>query len=794
MTGAKQGKGEQPEREPHRAEVPPEPGWERLGRGGPGRRDVDPLFRLLVENARDLIYRYRFLPEPGFEYVSPAAKAMTGYTQEEFYHDPDLFHNLIHPSDRGEFETVVRARAARRRPVALRWVRKDGGVLWVETQFEQVRDGQGNLVAVEGVARNVSEHRLAEAAVRQYSRMLSDAERIAHLGSWEWNVDRDLMSWSQELCAIHGIPRDEFGATYSAFLERVHPEDRPRVDAEIRAALKDQRPFHILHRILRSDGQVRHVEARGDSLREDGGDAVRVVGTVQDVTEARLSKDRFRTLLEAAPDAMLVVDGAGRINLLNAQAEELFGYQPGELVGKQVEELVPEALRGDHLKHRKEFMEHPRRRPMGAALELKGRRKDGSEVPVEISLSPVPGDPGPQVVATVRDVTERRRIEQERREAQARLEEVERLKALDELKSDFITMAAHELGNPITPIQLQLHMLKALRPTLDAQGQASLDVLDRNVDRLAGLIGDLLLAARHQTHRLGITKEPVDLVALVREAVDAYQDEAKKAGIRIEVEAPEDLELRADRGRIGEVLDNLLSNAIKYAGGTRFVSVQVRQDGELAYVRVRDSGIGFDDEQAAHLFRPFSRVHDEQAGRPGGTGLGLYICQALVELHGGRIWAESDGPGKGSTFTFGLPLTANAVATAPLQILVVEDSKADFVLLEAALGEGKVACQLHHVLDGEDAIQFLDRQGPYKEAPRPDLLFLDINLPRKSGYDVLSHMRKNPALADIPVFMLTASDAEKDLRKSYDMQATAFLTKPLDTDRLRLLLESMRLR
>jgi CheY-like chemotaxis protein len=319
-------------------------------------------------------------------------------------------------------------------------------------------------------------------------------------------------------------------------------------------------------------------------------------------------------------------------------------------------------------------------------------------------------------------------------------------------------------------------------------------VLDRNVDRLAGLIGDLLLAARHQTHRLGITKEPVDLVALVREAVDAYQDEAKTAGIRIEVEAPEALELGADRGRIGEVMDNLLSNAIKYAGGTRLVSVKVRQDGELAYVRVRDSGLGFDHDQAAQLFQPFSRLHDGQAGRHGGTGLGLYICQALVELHGGRIWAESDGPGKGSTFTFGLPLAAKVEAAAPLQILVVEDSQADFVLLEAALGEGKVACQLHHVLDGEDAMRFLDRQGPYKDAPRPDLLFLDINLPRKSGYDVLSHMRKIPALADIPVFMLTASDAEKDLRKSYDMQATAFLTKPLDTDRLRLLMESMRLR
>ncbi|MEK6326172.1 MAG: SpoIIE family protein phosphatase [Actinomycetota bacterium] len=241
--------------------------------------------------------------------------------------------------------------------------------------------------------------------------LLGEAQGVAHIGSWEWHVPSDEVAWSRELYRLYGLKPGGFPANYAGLLSYVHPEDRRTVDLTLREALVDHSPFSFEHRVVRHDGATRVVHGRGQVETDDSGDPLRVFGTAQDVTDQRRTQEQFRQLVESAPDAMVIVNEQGRIVLVNAQAERLFSYAREELVGREVEALVPERFRNSHPGHRGNYFLDPETRAMGAGLDLWGLKKDGTEFPVEISLSPLPTDEGMLVSSAIRDITERKRAE-----------------------------------------------------------------------------------------------------------------------------------------------------------------------------------------------------------------------------------------------------------------------------------------------------------------------------------------------------------------------------------------------
>ena len=240
---------------------------------------------------------------------------------------------------------------------------------------------------------------------------LAEAQRVAGLGSWEWDIIADEVSWSEELYRLYGLDPAGFEASYEGFVARVHPEDRPMVEAAVAAAYTTGKPFDFEHRLVWPDGTVRWVHGSGQVVTDASGTPVRMRGTAQDITNRRQAETKFEALLEAAPDAIVVVDAQGIIRLINRQTEAMFGYERAELLGQPLETLLPQRMRDHHPGLRQGYFADPRVRPMGAGVELAACRRDGTEFPVDISLSPLETEAGVLVSAAIRDATDRKQAE-----------------------------------------------------------------------------------------------------------------------------------------------------------------------------------------------------------------------------------------------------------------------------------------------------------------------------------------------------------------------------------------------
>lgn len=342
----------------------------------------------------------------------------------------------------------------------------------------------------------------------------------------------------------------------------------------------------------------------------------------------------LRAIFETGPDALVLTDSRGRITLVNVKAEELFGGSRQEMIGESIEILVPERFRNRHVGDRATYAGHPRSRPLDSGLALFALRKDGTEIPVEISLSPIHAGAETFVVSAIRDVTLRKRTEEALRKS-----EEERLSSM----SHMAAYVAHQLNTPLTNIALLT--AAATKRSTDPKVLEGLRKIDEQRRTSAGIIRELMrFSSVSGTHRT-----PLDVRALVEQAMEQVRPSLRDT-VTLAKEAPDTpVLIAADPVQMKEVFVNLLKNAAEATDHGQ-VTIRIANHGAQVRIVVEDTGFGMGPETLRSLFQPFFTTKAEG----GGTGLGLAFARSVVTAYGGTITADSQ-LGKGSVFTFILP-------------------------------------------------------------------------------------------------------------------------------------------
>jgi PAS domain S-box-containing protein len=357
------------------------------------------------------------------------------------------------------------------------------------------------------------------------------------------------------------------------------------------------------------------------------------------VAEKGLAEGMFRLAVEACPSGMLMADDDGKIVMVNSEIEHQFGYRRKELIEQPVELLVSMRARNKHARHREGFIPHPETRSMGVSRDLFGRRKDGSEFPVEVGLNPIhTGGEHALVLAVVIDISERKRLER--------------------LKEEFVATVSHELRTPLTSIAGSLGLLAGqMTEAMPESHKKLVKIAQANSERLVRLINDILDMEKIESGRVAFEFSRINLRLAAEQAIEANRGFAEGFGVNVRLhDASVDAEVNADPDRLAQLITNLLSNAIKFSprDAEVLVAVERAQTGNAFRLSVRDHGSGVPEGFRPHIFEKFAQAEGPESRKKGGTGLGLCIAQQIVERLSGQIGFE-DALGGGTTFYFDLP-------------------------------------------------------------------------------------------------------------------------------------------
>ena len=521
----------------------------------------------------------------------------------------------------------------------------------------------------------------------------------------------------------------------------------------------------------------------------------------RDHSPLELHDDRFRLVVEAAPNAIIVTNSDGQIELVNRQAEQLFGYTRPELLGKQVEMLIPTRFRHHHPTLRSHFMETPSTRAMGAGRDLYAITKDGREIPIEIGLNPIHTDDGMLVLSSIIDIRERKAAEQRFHE------QTEQIVAASRYKSEFLANMSHELRTPLNSIlilseQLKNNVLNNLTPKQVTHA----DIIYRSGTDLLALINDILDLSKIEAGRMSIVMEKI-LISEFAESIERSfrpMAESKHLSFSVDVDTQLPATIWSDHQRIFQIIRNLFSNALKFTteGSIRIrLSVVDTNEHQLA-IAVTDTGIGIPADKHDMIFDAFCQVDGSTSRRFGGTGLGLSISRSLAQLLGGEIQLHSQVD-EGSTFTLILPFNPAVEAVAPAamsvhdtvvinddidtmptgaapaeasshfagkRVLLVDDDVRNIYAMSSILEE--MGLDVDTARNGQQALEMLKRD------PDIDLVLMDMMMPVMDGYQAASELKHRRQFSK-PIIAVTAHAMKGDREKCLEAGADDYLAKPV---------------
>lgn len=760
-------------------------------------------YRSLIEATAQIIWdvqgkRGEFITE------QPAWSAFTGQTFDELKGWGWL--NAVHPDDRATTSQAWLSALANRAlyEVEHRLRRYDGVYRYMSVRAVPVFEQNGSIREWIGVHTDVSDRQQAEAALRQSEDRLRMAIESAQLGTWDWNLIANKLTWDDGCKAMFGLPPDA-ESSIEIFFEGLHPDDRERIEQIIQSSLNPASggKYNVEYRTIGiQDGIERWIAAKGQVYFDAVENPLRFVGTVMDITVAkhreanrkraeaalRESETRFRTLASHAPVGIFMTDELGNCLYVNERWCEMAG-------------MSSEAARGDgwvsalHPDDRERVADIWYRATQNGqvfAAEYRFQTPQGKVTWLQGSATSLQREAGEVIgyLGTLTDITNLKQAEAEReqllQQEQAAREAAERA---NRIKDEFLAVLSHELRTPLNPI-LGLSNLLQTRKLDEIKTTQALATIERNAKVQLQLIDDLLDIVKILQGKLSLNMTAVNLSLAIEAAIDTVRSAAVAKSVSLHPVLPDIGQVLGDATRLQQVVWNLLSNAIKFTPNGGRVDIFLARVGSQAEITVRDTGKGISSDFLPHIFESFRQEDASITRKYGGLGLGLAIVRQLIETHSGTIVADSPGEGLGATFTVRLPLLDvepenqqtdelphQKLDLTGVRVLAVDDDPDARELLTILLTQ--YGAEVLVVASATEVLANL-------ESFQPDVLVSDIGMPEVDGYSLMQQVRALSATkgGQVPAIALTAYATEGECQQAIASGYQQHITKPLEPKRL----------
>lgn len=699
--------------------------------------------------------------------------------------------DFYHPEDQPVIEGLVRACIEEGTPYEeeLRFTNAKGRNLWVRVMGERrERDGKKYLG---GTIADITDRKAAQISLQKSTEELKQAQQIAHVGSWEWDVEKDEIVWSDELYRIMEMDPSEELPNYEGNLKLYHPDERETLDRAVRRAVEEGIPYEIELRMLSRDGTGKMILAKCRIKKNAEGAVTHLYGTVLDITESKTAEQRLKdahqrllNVLENTTDGFMEMNKDYIVTYINQVGLDSLKVKESDLLGKNVWEVFPSPESDQFQKHYDQAFTEKKEKTF---VEFYEPLKEWIEVHV---------CPNQDTFSTYfRMVTERKQHQIELEKAKVLAE------SANKAKSEFLANMSHEIRTPLNGIQGNLQLLEMSH--LNAEQNECIEMAMNSSDSLITIIGDILDFSKIEAGKVVVAQRVFTIQSLMDSLKSSLSAVAKNKGLQLGFEIDSDVppDVVGDIGRTRQVLFNLIGNAIKFTdhGGVD-IGVTVLEKIDSPHMRlgfsIVDTGIGIPEDSIPRLFEPFTQMDTSPSRSYQGTGLGLSIVERLVKLMGGSVGVHST-VGKGTTVHFDIvvgvptkdePEKEGLVAAEAVQeseekksfnILVVEDDRNNSIML------AKILEKMNHVvrtaIDGKEALKCI-KQDTF------DLIFMDIQMPKMDGFKSTQTIRTDPEfkhVAKIPIVAVTAHVLAGYRERCLEAGMNDYLSKPIKIEELR---------
>ncbi|MEO7190590.1 MAG: PAS domain S-box protein [Vicinamibacterales bacterium] len=667
-------------------------------------------------------------------------------------------------------------------------VRKDGSCVDVSLTVSPLVAPDGTIVGVSKIARDITERRRLERVAQHFAAIVASSDDAII----SKDLDGTVVSWNPAAERLFGYTASEM---IGQSIRVIIPSDRQGEEGHVLGSVKRGETVDHFETIRRrKDGSLIPISLTVSPIRTPGGELIGASKIARDLSRIKRAQSdavHLAAIVDSSDDAIVSKDLNSIVTSWNGAAERMFGYTAAEMVSQSIRKIIPQ----DRQQEEDTVLSRIRSGQRVEHFETIRQRKDGTLVPVSLTVSPIRDENGTILGASkiARDISDRERAEHERQRLLAIARNASRL------KDDFLATLSHELRTPLNAIVGYVRMLQSDLLTGDKRRRA-MDTISRNVTSLTQIVEDVLDVSRIVAGKLRLDVQSVDLGPIVVTALETVRPAADAKGVQLTtIIDPRTPSVSGDPERLQQILWNILSNAVKFTGRGGKVQTRLEQVNSSIEITVSDTGIGIPPEFLPHVFDRFRQADSGIDRASGGLGLGLAIARHLVELQGGRIFADSEGAGKGSSFRVELPrrVADTPVTSLPREhpqspreelhidvpqlhgtrILAVDDDRDALALVREILeatGATVVTAD-----SGQEALAALERSVPH-------VLLADLGMPHMTGLELIDRIRHadNPQIRAVPAAALTAYARSEDRTKALRCGFQLHLSKPVDPGEL----------